>query len=190
MSIRNSGVNGLLTISTLLLILMTCTPTIHAHMMAAQGGTLNFVEDDVFMVLSIPVSAFELKDSDGNNAISMIEFNRQRDRVMMHIRDRVILSDDSGPLILQGIMLSPERDHNSEQENISQLVVLGKFTFGEDSKELSFSTDLFGSHSDEQEFNMAARRKPSGIEHLFQISPDKPSQILDAELLKSYSRSD
>jgi hypothetical protein len=43
-------------------------PVAHAHLMVAQHGTLNIVDDGVFMVLSLPISAFDGidDDKDGN----------------------------------------------------------------------------------------------------------------------------
>ena len=50
----------------LLSLVMTTLPAqlVFAHLMVAQHGTLNIVDDSVFMVLSLPVSAFEGLDDD------------------------------------------------------------------------------------------------------------------------------
>ncbi len=154
-----------------------------AHMMVAQGGTLNFVDNDVFMVLSLPTSAFKLRDTDGNSALSLAEFNSQRQLVSEMIKQRVQLSDQSGALLLEGLMLSPEVDHDSDPEHVSQVVVLGKFRYRESSERLSFSNDLFGDDHSEKEFKMSARRKPNKIEQLFVLVPDGSSQELLVELL-------
>lgn len=165
------------------LFALLAAPTALAHMMVAQGGTLNFVDNDVFIVLSLPTSAFELNDTDGNSALSMAELNSQHEIVIEMINERVQLSDQSGPLLLQGLMLSPEKDHESALEHVSQVVVLGKFSYAETSEKLSFSNDLFGDDQSEQKFKMSARRKPEKIEQLFELVPDSSSQELVIELL-------
>jgi hypothetical protein len=58
---------------------MAMGPLAHAHLMVAQHGTLNIVDDGVFMVLSLPISAFNGVDEDSNGKISMLEFNNHRD---------------------------------------------------------------------------------------------------------------
>ncbi len=48
---------GLLSMTTLGLLIM---PNLaNAHLMVAEHGTLNFVDNNVFIVLSIPMSAFK-----------------------------------------------------------------------------------------------------------------------------------
>ncbi|MEZ9140430.1 hypothetical protein AB4153_09300, partial [Shewanella sp. 10N.286.52.E4] len=47
--------------------------SVQAHMMVAQHGTINLVDDGAFMVLSLPVSAFHFLDNsltelDGSDA--------------------------------------------------------------------------------------------------------------------------
>ena len=45
---------------------------LYAHVMVAQHGTLNVVDNDVFMVLSLPVSAFEGVDDENLLAIAKL----------------------------------------------------------------------------------------------------------------------
>jgi hypothetical protein len=53
-----------------------------AHLMVAQHGTLNVVDDGVFMVLSLPVSAFDGVDDDNDGKVSMLEFNNHRGAIV------------------------------------------------------------------------------------------------------------
>ena len=69
------------TISTTLFLVTMCicvVPKAYAHMMVAQHGTLNVVNEVAFMVLSVPVSAFEGIDDDGDGQLSMEEFTQHR----------------------------------------------------------------------------------------------------------------
>lgn len=72
--------------------------------MRAQRGTLNFADDGVYMVLSLPVSAF---DDNKNGLISMIEFNKHRADIVTRIKSGVVLSEKKDDKIIQGLMLSP-----------------------------------------------------------------------------------
>ena len=53
----------------LCLLLCAIAPA-QAHLMVAQHGTLNLVGDGVYMVLSLPVSAFAGSDDDGDDKLS------------------------------------------------------------------------------------------------------------------------
>ncbi len=184
MNFKRDSSQAILKLSLGVMLALVSAPVALAHMMVAQGGTLNFVENnDVFMVLSLPTSAFNLEDSDGNSALSMVEFSKQRKRVIEMVNERVQLSDQIGALELEGLMLSPEVDHDSQPEHVSQVVVLGKFKYRDTSEQLTFTNDLFGDAPDEQLFKMSARRKPQKIEQLFELVPDSSSQELLVELL-------
>ncbi len=165
-----------------LVIDMALLSKAHAHFMVAQHGTLNFVDDSVYMVLSLPMSGFELEDADGDGAISMLEFNRQRTPVVAAIRERVRLQDANEALWLQGIMLAPELDHHTETENISQLIVMGKFSLTDSSGELRFAVDLFGNRDAERQLEVRASRKARGITQDLRLTPDANSGDLLADL--------
>jgi len=155
--------------------------------MVAQRGTLNFVDDGVFMVLSIPSSAFDLEDSDGNNLISMVEFNNQRSTIAYMVRNRIVLSDGLGSRELLGMMLSPELSHDTREEHISQIIVMGKFSIAEQSGELRFHTDLFGTEAEERELTISAKRKTHQIEQEFILSDATTTTVLNAELTADQS---
>ena len=56
-----------------MLVLLLCISTIpvaNAHLMVAQQGTLNVVDDGAFVVMSLPISAFSSVDDDGDGKLS------------------------------------------------------------------------------------------------------------------------
>ena len=65
----------LLTLLTVLMLTLSLPQAALAHLMVAQHGSLNIVGDGAFMVLSLPASAFEDIDENGDGDISMIELN-------------------------------------------------------------------------------------------------------------------
>ena len=48
-------------------------PAAHGHLIVDQKGTINFVEDGAFMVVSLPVTALEGADDDGDGRMSFAE---------------------------------------------------------------------------------------------------------------------
>ncbi|MCG8412989.1 MAG: hypothetical protein MI746_02120 [Pseudomonadales bacterium] len=175
----------ILTTVATVLVSLTFAPLTSAHFMVAQHGTLNFVDDGVFMVLSLPTSAFSLTDDDGDNAISMVEFNTQRAMIVEKVRGRINLNDDLTSYELLGLMLSPELDHDSVRENVSQVVVMGKFDVSESQGELVFTTDLFGSTSDEQKLEIAAKRKVKKLVQEVELTPERRSFTLLPAIAKN-----
>ena len=70
---------------------LSVMPQALAHLMVAQHGTLNFVGQSAFMVLSLPISAFKNIDDDGNGAISLTEFNLHRKAIEKSVREQISL---------------------------------------------------------------------------------------------------
>jgi hypothetical protein len=164
------------------LLALLFSPMASAHFMVAQHGTLNFVDDGVYMVLSLPMSAFSVEDIDGNGAISMVEFNTQRATVVAMLRRQVNLQDANGAIYLDGLMLAPELDHDAAQEKISQLIVMGRYSLAESMGELKFSTNLFGVSAEEKLLEIKALEKSKNLTQEFRLSPDNTSESLIAQL--------
>ncbi|MEM5480850.1 YHYH protein [Pseudoalteromonas fuliginea] len=60
--------NYLLSVSTL--GLLSTSTLANAHLMVAEHGTLNFVDNNVFIVLSIPMSAFKGDECNGRVGVT------------------------------------------------------------------------------------------------------------------------
>ena len=173
-AIKRGTVSGLLT--------LLFSPMASAHFMVAQHGTLNFVGDGVYMVLSLPMSAFNVEDMDGNGALSMVEFNSQRASVVAMLRRGINLQDTRGAIYLDGLMLAPELDHESSKENMSQLIVMERYSLAESVGELQFSTNLFGESSDEKLLKIRASKKSKSLSQEFKLTPENPSEKLEETL--------
>lgn len=157
-------------------------PTAQAHLMVAQRGTLNLVNDGAFMVLSIPVLAFQGIDDNGDGLLSNAEFAAHRQRIVGAVKHGVVLSDALGPRELQGMMLSlAPPDHQGEGESVgpsSQLVVMGRFDLGEVGSPLRFQVTLFGQSAAEQVFRVNASRAAKSEQHLMTLTPQQPSAAM------------
>jgi hypothetical protein len=106
-----------------------------AHLMVAQNGTLNFSGGGAYLVLSVPVSAFERVDDDGDGLLSPRELQAHRPRIEQAVLAAVQLRRSGRALELQGLLLnlSPS-DHAggaTHDAPARQLVVMGRFALGE-----------------------------------------------------------
>lgn len=154
-----------------------------AHLMVAQQGTLNIVDDGVFMVLSLPISAFDYIDDNGDGEVTMVEFNKHRVAIVASVRDNIRLSDGDKNLLLAGIMLSPEVSHNTSLPVLAQLTVMGKFEIADASGELQIHVGLFGQQAAEQSLKITATRKADNRKNELILTPAAPAgQLLPVVL--------
>lgn len=167
---------------SVLLIALTCvvvlTPKAQAHLMQAQHGTLNFLEDDAFMVLSLPISAFTGLDDNNDQQISMLEFNRHRAEIIATLKKNITLKASKKSSLLQAIMLSPVTHHHDVHEPITQLIIMGKFTQVSIDKSLHFSLNLYGQKNSEQTLKMTATHKKTNQKNTFELSPENAISLL------------
>ncbi|KGJ86483.1 hypothetical protein [Colwellia psychrerythraea] len=168
-----------LSFTTLTLIVsMLFSQQLHAHMMVAQHGSLNVVDGGVFMVLSLPVSAFAGIDDDQDGKLSPQEFAIHRAEISEVIHSKVVLKDNSGKLALKGMMLSPVTAHHAPKAPASQLVVMGRFTLVDSHSELEYQLGLFGNNATEQTMLITATRKEDGSKQKIELSPKKSNYVL------------
>ncbi|QCB46849.1 HupE/UreJ family protein [Hydrogenophaga sp. PAMC20947] len=143
---RRSIVAGLM----VLLLWLACLPQAQAHLMVAQRGTINIVNDGAFMVLSLPVTAFKGVDDDADGAMSPSELSRHGTRIEQQIQLGAQLLANEKPLPLQGVMVQLSHTDEAESAAASQLIVLGRFQLPEATPNLRFRLRLFGTGADEQ----------------------------------------
>jgi len=190
-----------------LVISVAIVPHVSAHLMVAQRGTLNFKGDYVFMVLSIPVSAFNNIDDDGDSKMSAAEFTKHRLDIISTVKKNVTLSDNEGTKPLRGLLLSPVASHSSPRDPTDQLVIMGRFSLSNkesneksnvtssnnsvkkqsNTNELTFYSNLFGKTVAEKSLAINATRKlPSETKaqkYKVVLTPEKPDAILFNKLL-------
>jgi hypothetical protein len=152
--------------------------SVQAHLIKAQYGTLNVVEDDIYMVLSLPVSAFSKADINQDGTMTMIKFNQQRTAIIESIKTGIKLSAPEEDFFLDGIMLSPEAPHDSSGRFISQLVVLGKFSVVQLSQPLTFTNNFYGQGMGEQLITITATRQSDKKAFVFELMPLAPAKEL------------
>ena len=158
-----------------------------AHLIAAQKGTLNVVGDAAFLVLSVPVSAFQGVDDDGDMALSKAELQTHGDAIRTQLLAGVQVRGPKGALPLQLVMVDVAPSDHTPEAAASQLTVLGRFqlrpatTQGQDvpidaAQGLSLRFGLFGSNRSEQQQDVTITRDKD-VQQL-RFTPERTTQPL------------
>lgn len=155
-----------------------------AHLMVAQKGTINIVDDEAFVVVSLPISAFVGIDTNLDGQISMIEFNLNRKAVKQEIEQKFILLDNYKSTTLIDVLLSPVQNHHSTDDHFTQLTVMGKFNLKNLTDSFKLKADLFGNTVDEQVLKITLIRAKDNLKQVIQLTPDSPSEKLMLTHLK------
>jgi hypothetical protein len=158
-------------------IFFTCilqSITSYAHVMVAQQGTLNVLDNGVFMVLSLPISAFEGVDDDNDGKLSNVEFSRHHKVISNLVHEKVILKDNKGKLTLEDMILSPVLSHQSPKSPSSQLIVMGRYSLTDPLSSLEYKIALFGKETTEKSFKITATRKKDHKKKFAKLTVTEP----------------
>jgi hypothetical protein len=156
------------------------------HLIVDQKGTLNFVDDGAFLVISLPVTAFEGSDDDGDGRLSFAEMARHTAAIQRQIRDRIRLSDASGAKPLEELLLNLSVPDDAPSAPATHLVAMGRFALGSSAGQIKqgpfeathfeasrFEASLFGRTEAEQTLTVTLKRGQQT--QLLLLSPEHPS---------------
>ena len=152
---------------------LALTSASSAHLMVAQNGTINIVGDGAFLVLSLPVSAFEGVDDNGDKMMSRAEFTKHRKALIATINDKVTLLEKDDPRPLQGMLLSPVAPHNNPMGSTDQLIVMGRFLLAKPDSDFTFHLDLYGTKDEEKQQKMTFTFKAKSLKNKVTFTPKK-----------------
>ncbi|NBS97909.1 MAG: hypothetical protein EBT08_17455, partial [Betaproteobacteria bacterium] len=146
-----------------------------------QKGTLNFVDDGAFLVISLPVTAFEGTDEDSDGRLSFAEMARHTVAIQRQIRDRVRLIDVSGAKPLEGLLINLSVADDAPSAPATHLVAMGRFALGSPAGQINkglfegsrFEASLFGRTEAEQTLTITLKRGQQT--QLLLLSPEHPS---------------
>lgn len=135
-----------------------------AHLMAAQKGTLNLVGDAAFLVLSVPVSALQGVDDDGDGGLSPTELQAHMASIRTQVMAGVQLQGPNATLPLQLVMLDLTPPENAAVQPARQLVVMGRFALlpsptQAEGLPLTLRFSLFGTAAAEQQQDFTITRQ-------------------------------
>lgn len=127
--------------------------------MPAQQGTLNLLDNAVFAVVAVPVSALRPgSDVDGDGRMSATEL--QAPGLALELQQRLRLLDATQPRRIDFFQLSAEADEQSPASAAGgrHFILLAKFSFETPPAALRVETDLFGKTAAEQQLTLKATR--------------------------------
>lgn len=159
----------------------------HAHMMPAQQGTLNVVDNAVFGVLALPVSALDADgsgaslgaDANGDGRLSAAELQAQAPALRARVAQGFALHNGSerGELVLINLLAEPDErlarqgagTGTAAQAGAAtptpdagsrHVLVLLKAQFSQPPTDLTVGIGLFGSREDERQLTLKVTRGP------------------------------
>lgn len=117
-----------------------------AHLMPAQQGTLNVVNESVFEVVALPVSAFEGVDDDGDGRLSDAEVSAHEPRLRQEVERGYQLFDGDRAGTLELVLVRAEHDERSDDSvaGSTTLIAMLKTRFEAPPRQLRLETTLFG----------------------------------------------
>jgi len=162
-------------INLVILGLLSLPSLVNAHAMVAQHGTLNFVDNNVFLMLSMPISAFSGIDDNKNGNISMVEFNLHRKKISRDVKESVYLTAVKEKLLIDGLLLNPSTSHIKGDNNIDQITVMGRYLLPNSAIKVNFNVKLFGETVALKTYDITATNKKQGLTEQFNITSGTPS---------------
>lgn len=165
----------------LLLTLLLCLGMLssaHAHLMVAQRGTLNVVEKGAFMVISLPVTAFEGVDDNADGLLSNEEFTHHKQALLDTVKQGIRLTDADGSHTLQGLLLSPSPTDETHPDSTQQLIAMGRFPLDQPTEAMQLQVSLFGTGAEEQTQYITVSRPADGRRQLLVFSPQEQNHDL------------
>ena len=151
-----------------------------AHLMVAQKGTVNLVQDGAYLVLSLPVSAFPGVDRDGDGSMAGEELAAGQAQIVQAVQSGVVLSDAQGPRPLQGLLVTASPDNDTPGAPVHQVVVLGRYALAQPVPRgidaLRLSMPLLGTRDGEQRSEVTVTQ--AGRSSLLVFDAQRPQQLL------------
>ena len=148
--------------------LLTLASRAVAHMMPAQQGTINIIDNAVFSAWSLPLSAFVGSDDNHDGRLSQSELQHHSADLRAQIGRRVHFYNDcysdschgatAGRLELVMPMVEPDERDSSSMAGSTHVLVLMQATFDAAPQSLRVETDLFGTAANERLFTIKATR--------------------------------
>lgn len=99
-----------------------------AHFVANQKGTLNIARNSAFLVISIPISAFQGVDDDLDGLLSKPELKVHFDAIEQKVKEGILLFASGGAIPLNWVMIDIDHSTSTAADlPASHLIVLGRY---------------------------------------------------------------
>ena len=129
-----------------------------AHLLPVLSGTLNVIEQNVFVVLSLPASAFPELEQGPDGSLDMDQYHRVEKRLTAHIQQALSFDSlDQTPELIQIMTQVSPRDRKlpSDQDAI---VAMLEYRFATTPSIVRIRTNLFGHSGPDQQLTIKAQK--------------------------------
>lgn len=135
--------------------LLILASTAQAHLLPKQNATMKIVDNTANFVVSVPVSALQNVDDDGNETLSLQEIGKHNDVIKAQFSERFLVSngDEVGKSKFTWIMAP---DTNGTEPETDYVVIMHSVEFAAVPEKPALSTDLFGSKEGENQITIKA----------------------------------
>lgn len=185
---------------TLLWAWCLLAPTAQAHLIDARKGTLNLLDRAAYLVLSLPVSALDSVDDDGDGALSQAELAAHAGAIRSQVIAGVQLLGPDGALPLHLLILDVTPPEYAPGSASRHVVAVGWFDLGGASAAqapsgpalrdgLRMRFRLFGKDSAQRELDLTITRQQDA--QWVRFTPEHPEhRVLPSTgaLLADYAR--
>ena len=171
------------------------------HLMVAQNGTLNIVNNYVYIVLSLPISAFngagKSIDDDKNGEITLNEFNRHRHKISEEVSKGIYFSAGSYTFLIEGLLLNPAFEHGDtdshaeveaelleESKHIDQITITGRYVLPTIKTNINFNVKLFSDKKKLQRYEITITDKQHNSKYQFDLTPRATFSQIVAEKIQ------
>lgn len=150
----------------------------HAHLMAPYKGTLNFDHSGGYLVLSLPASTLMGFDKDKDRILTLGEIKSQQKTIIKYITDSLYLKSDTQETLLNGVMLAPQKSHDTNNKHIDHIVILGKFLHPLH-EGISMHASLLNGLTQNEKLTITMTEKNSLSKHIFTLDGSQSSHTFE-----------
>lgn len=143
-------------IAKLLVCLLLWSGAAQAHLLPKQKATMNVINDAVYFVVSVPVSALVGVDDDRNGRLSAGELQQHTESIQSQFETRFQAAEPGNPSEpVLTMVLSPLTA--GETGDSDYVVVMHRRNFNVTPTSITLHTDLFGNTAEEQQMTVSAK---------------------------------
>ncbi len=156
-----------------------------AHVMPAQQGTLNLVDENAYVVLSVPVAAFTGVDDNRDGLLDQAELAAHNAELQRQFRSGFALTS-GGRNGEEGMLLVAAPEDGPEGSVASDyVIVMQQIRFHGADSDFAVRTSLFGSRDSERQISFRARRGDDA--EMVVLTPANPGHVFLKDGLSTFT---
>ena len=129
-----------------------------AHLLPILSGTLNVIEQHVYVVLSLPASAFRGLDKGPDGAMDIDQYHRVEESLTAQIKQGLTIDGDGqAPELIQLMTHFSPRDSKSPADQ-DAIVVMLEYRFAATPMIVLIKTNLFGDRATDEQLTIKAQK--------------------------------